>query len=281
MDTEITPNHPPLEQDSDSCKAAIDGQVIQYPRVVRSGSDPPILNQLFGLVSFKIFNPPYMFRGKPIYGAMKMRGNYPDENTALNKAHELVRSVDSKFQIRISNVGEWVLITDNDSVIKDLYDLRENDEEKHIRDRIVHEREAEARKIAKELQENAEALKTGKDIYDCPESLNFYTMKRVTEMKLLEAVLIQERKLNETKNLLIKTHMILRLLEKDNPQYASEWIDNYNNERRKTSLPDFVASTKQFDRYDSTSLEKLQEEYPEIFRSVLSEMELYGDKSEK
>lgn len=275
------PEYPPISNADDVGKAAVEGQLITYPQVVRKNSDPPIQNQVFGNVSFMLFDTPRRFRGKPIYGYVKLRGNHADADSARYDAYRIVRQVDSKFQVRTAPVGHWVPITDNDSgVVEELYDVRENDEEHHIRDEAVKEREREARRIAKELKEGEEKLKSGDDIYDKPESLDFYTMKRVTEMKLSEAISIQKRKLQEVELQLAETHILCRKLEKTNPEYAEQWIENYNKERVKTSLVEFVPSENQFSEYDSTTLEELETKFPELVKVVDGKLETYGKTEE-
>jgi hypothetical protein len=269
-------NYPPLSSQDDVGRAAVEGQFVNYPQVVRTMTDPPIHGQTIGNLSFMLFKTPRMFRNKPIYGYVKLRGNHLDEKSARYDAYRIIREVDSKFQVRCAKIGTWVPITDDDSCIKDLYDVRENDEEKHIRDEAVKEREAEARRIAKEIKEAEDALKNGSDIYDNPESLDFYTMKRVTEMRLTEAYQIAMRKLKELENSMIETHITLRTLEINQPDYSQQWIDVYNRERSKTSLPNFIPSEKQFEQYESTSLAELTEKYPELFEKVKKQMSTYG-----
>lgn len=268
--------YPPLSSQDDVGKAAVEGQTVSYPQVVRTMVDPPINGQNIGNLSFMLFKTPRMFRNKPVYGYVKLRGNHVDEKSARYDAYRIIREVDSKFQVRLAKVGAWVPITDDDSCIKELYDVRENDEEKHIRDEAVKEREAEARRIAKEIKEAEDALKNGSDIYDNPDSLDFYTMKRVTEMRLTEAYQIAMRKLKELENSMIETHIILRTLEITNPDYNDQWIDVYNKERSKTSLPNFIPSEKHFEKYESTQLSELIENYPELYEKAKKQMDTYG-----
>lgn len=274
------PEYPPLNSKDDVGQASIEGQVVEYPQVVRNMTDPPIIGQGFGNLSFMLFEQPRMFRGKPIYGYVKMRGNHLDDKAARYDAYRIVREIDSKFQIRIAKVGVWVPITENDSVVQDMFDVRENDEQKLLRDEAVKEKEAESRRIARELRDAEEKLKEGGDIYDNPESLDFYTMKRVTEMRLAEAVDIAQRKVDDLTVTLAKTHILLRRLETMNPQHVEGWVDNYNRERSKTSLPDFVPGEDQFSRYDATTLAQLEADYPELAATVTKEMGTYGVQDE-
>ncbi len=147
----------------------------------------------------------------------------------------------------------------------------------------VKEKETEARRIAQEIRDAEELLKNGDDIYDRPESIDFYTMKRVTEMRLLESVQIAERKISDIKKSLTETHITLKMLEVTNPQYDVEWIDRYNKERSKTSLPAFVPGEHQFDELCAVTLNDLSEKYPEIYLLAKKKLSECGkqEKSEK
>jgi hypothetical protein len=233
LPTWFNPDYPPLKSNDDVGEVAIEGQVFQYPQVVRKMIDPPIRGQSFGNISFMLFDTPRDFKGKPIYGYVKLRGNYESDSTARFESYKIVREVDSKFQIRIAPVGSWVPITESNAVVKELYDVRESDKEIHLRDEAVKQKEQEARRIANEIREAEDNLKNGSDIYDNPDSLEFYSMKRVTEMRITEAYQYQLRKIKELEKKLGEQRIILKRLEKDHSNYSSEWVDIYNIERKK------------------------------------------------
>lgn len=254
------PEHPSLTDEE--LKAAIEQQVFTYPQVVRQMIDPPISSQRYGSLSFMLFDTPRIFRNKPIYGYVKLRGNYESEVVARKDAFRIVRDIDSKFQVRIAEVGTWVPITENDCVVKELYDVQESEKETHLRDEIAKQKEAETRRIANEIRDAEERLTKGKDIYDDCESIDFYTMKRVTEMKLHETYQTQIMKLKELESKIGEQRIILKTLERNHPTYTNEWIGVYNDERKKTSLPNFIPGETQFDEFESLTLENLLDKFP-------------------
>lgn len=264
--TFFNPDFPHLTND-DIGQAAVNGQVISYPMVVKKMVDPTIVDgdsvQKFGNLSFMLFETPKMFNGKPIYGYVKLRGHYSCEETARNKAYNLVREVDSKYQIRIAPVGVWVPISESDSVIKELYDVREKENEIHLRDQAIKEKEKEDNRKIAEIKEARERLEKDGDIYDDPESIRFYTMKRVTEMTLTEAYHAQVSKIKELEKKIGEQRIILKRIEVDYPNYPSEWIDCYNAERAKTSLSTFIPGETQFAEYEACTLEGLRSQFPE------------------
>jgi len=278
--TWYAPGYPHLKSDDDVGEAAVNGQSVQYPQVVRKNNDPPIIHQSYGNLSFMLFDTPRSFRGKPIYGFVKLRGNHPDKDSAVYDSYRIVREVDSKFQVRIAPVGTWVPITENTSVIDEMIDVREKDDEHHLRDEAVRQREKEVRKIANELKEGEERLKSEEDVYSNTESLDFYTTKRVTETKLFEAVEIQKRKLKELEDKLIETYILCKKLEVKNSDFKDRWVNRYNEELAKTSSPLFTPISSQTDVYEKHSLEDLMGQYPDVNELVDKKMEQYNEKQD-
>jgi len=232
-------------------RAAVEGQLVSYPKVVRRTQDPPITNQEIGCVSFMLYQEPRkLSNGKPVYGFVNLRGNWPNTSVATIEARKLIKEVDSRYQIKLAPVGAWVPITDENAFVKELEDVKMNEEEIHLRDSAAKEKREEQRRIEREIREREEDLKSG-DIYDDPSSLAYYTMKRVTENKLNEAVKAQKRTLENTKLNLKKVRTELKLLEKNNTDHLENWIDCYNMERRKAGIPDYIPSEEEFTAYQN------------------------------
>lgn len=257
------PGYPPLKSDDDVGRAAVEGQIFTYPKVVRKDFDPPITAQSYGNVSLMLFKEPKKTKsGHPIFGFMKLRGNHETEMVSYEGAKKIVREVDSKFQIRLAPVGHWVPITEDDKAVKEIYDVRSSDQEIHLRDEAVKEKESYARKIANELRENEKKLKDGADIYDNPESIDFYTMKRITDMRLTEAYQAAFRKIDEMQKKIGEQRIILKTLEKNHPEYTDQWVDVYNEQRKKSGLNYFIPGETQFEEYEHDTLESLLSKHP-------------------
>jgi Family of unknown function (DUF5832) len=235
-------------------RAAVNGQVEIFPQVVRSMSDPPIAQQKVGNVSFMLFNEPKKLKsGKPVYGFIKLRGNWSDDNLAKKEASKIICEHDSKYKIRIAPVGEWVPLTEDESVVKEQFDIKTTDSPQvQLRDQAVKEKEEENAKIMKELRDKEEELK--KDLYDDQTSLDFYTMKRVTDLRLNENLDIYYKKIEEIKGKIIDTRKITKTLEKDHPEYTSQWLDNYNRELRKAGVPDHIPNVKLMKEYENLNM---------------------------
>jgi len=244
----------------DVLKDAVAGQIAIYPQVVRSQLDPPIAGQAYGNLSFMLFEKPKVSKaGKPIYGFVKLRGNWMDPRTAQDKASKLVKQVDSKFPIKIVQVGSWVPITEDESFVKDMVDVKASDQQPQIRDEAIKKKEEEADDKMRQLREREDQLRKDGDITEDPESLRYYTMKRVTEAKVVEMIEMSEKKLIDMKSKLIVVRDGLCDLEKKHPEYAENWIECWNEERRKSGIPSFLPADKQFAGYEAHKLSRNSE----------------------
>jgi len=241
----LVPGYPPLKAEDSVGQAAVEGQTWFYPQVVRTMVDPPIQGQRLGLLSFMLFKEPRKLRnGKPVYGYVKLRGNWSDESQSKFEASKIIREVDSKYVIRVAPTGAWVPITEEDAFVKEKLDVKMRKDEVALRDEAVKEKEAEQRRIQREIREREEELKRG-DIYDDPTSLTYYSMRRVTELRLMEARDNQLRQIESIKKTLRKVQKETKRLERDHPEYEDQWVDCYNEERRKAGVPDYVPSEDQ------------------------------------
>ncbi len=244
----LCPGYPKLEADVGT--ASVAGQLVHYPQVVRRDVDPPIAGQTYSLVSMQIFSSPQkLSNGDMCYGFMKLRGSHPDESSAIDDAHRIIREVDSKFQVKIAPTGRWLPITQKSSFTKETIDVRESTDEVHLQDLAMKERAARNRQMAREIREREEELKNGGDIYDDPQSLTFYAMKRTTERVLRDHIDRQRKAVESSEASHRETVLILRRLERKFPGYKDQWVERYNEERRKAGITDFILSERDEQAY--------------------------------
>jgi hypothetical protein len=237
-------------------KAAVNGQLVAYPKVVRTQTDPPIPNQTLCNTSFMLFAEPKKLKsGKLLYGFVKNRGNWPDEMSARRSATNIIKEVDSRFQIRMAPVGSWLPITDDDGFVQELIDVKMSDDEKHLRDEAAKEKQSKDRQIMRELREREEEVKSGGDIYDDPTSLKYYSMRRVTEIRLIETRERHVKELKELAGTLKRVMTETKTLERSHPEYLEEWLECYNVERRKSGIPDYIPGEDHIREHDVFSLD--------------------------
>ena len=249
----LVPDYPELT--GDVGQAAVNGQMLYYPKVARSKKDVSVSKQHMGLISFVLLKEPQKLKnGKPLYGFFKLRGNWADLEQAESKGSRIVREQDSKYKIRVVDVGEWLPLTDDDGLAQKNVNvnLDATDEE---RKREIAMREEEANRAAKmrELREREEEVRNGTDYNDDTESLDHYTMKMVVWIRIQENIEQLRNQIASLEGKLEGTRDTLRNLDAKHPEYQGSWIDNYNIERRKSGIPDHVPTQRELDRYVATA----------------------------
>lgn len=247
----LVPSYPPLT--GEVGEAAVNGQIIYYPQVVRSQRDMPVSQQSHGLVSFMLFKEPRKLKsGKPIYGFFKLRGNWGDPDLAVSQASRIVREQDSKYKIRVADVGAWLPISDDDTLDKKTVDVREEEKDTDtLKEIAFKQNEADRRRIMRELAEREDEVKRAPDYNDDPDGIDYYTMKRVTWIRLTENIELQRKQILNLEEKLKFTRGLLADLDSRHPDFVDTWKDNYNKERRRAGIPDYNPSEKEDIEYNA------------------------------
>ena len=167
----------------------------KFPRIDRTYADPIIPMQYIGLISFvpaKGATP----NENGVYGFAKLRGNYPSEIEATQRADHLIRNVDSHHQIYHTYVGRPFPITISSyySEKTDEIDIRK-EMTKDISSNIRKNKDNEEKEI-REIKQREEKLieeskKTEEDPYE-----EYITM-RVKKAQLSWTYLEQIKKIDE------------------------------------------------------------------------------------
>jgi hypothetical protein len=133
---------------------------------------------------------------------------------------------------------------------EEMIDVRTDKSELHLRDRAMKDKEQEEKRIALELKEREEQAKN-EDLYDNTKTLRFYSMRRVTAMRLEENIIAKRAELERLEKILYeKVYAELIALEKEYPEYEDQWIKCFDEERAKSGISPFVPSATQFDEYN-------------------------------
>lgn len=238
-------------------RAAVNGQVFEYPKVTRNGKfiDPIIPDQRFGLLSYQILEKPYVVTkdGKTIkiLGFCKARGNYPNEDEARRLAAKLVREVESVFPVGICPVGIW------QPIVEDLTDVSHErvsinaaeDAEK------VRVQEASRRERMKKVAEDRSAIENqkreanlkrgmGTDAESNPNSLDYAITHISVWIKLFRERMELKAKLKDIESKLKQRHETLEYYRRSRPEFFDNdaWLERMNEERHKVSVPREVLS---------------------------------------
>jgi len=209
--------------------------VKQFLSVERRYADPPDPMQRIGLISFvpaKGATP----NEKGVYGFAKLRGNYPTDNEASEKAEFLIRTVDSYHQIYHSYVGRpFPLCTTSDySGEKIEIDLRQQATDSISAD-IKGKRKDEMRQV-KEIEEREKQLLQESKKEDADDEMDHYITLRVKKAQITWTYIETQKKMEEMKNIIIKTRSQITDLEKESDTYAKDYFEKYRNARKEAGL---------------------------------------------
>ena len=228
-------------------RAAVNGQIFAYPKVLRQKKDPPVPNQNLCLMSFHIFEQPKTITDKngkkvTIRSMAKCRGVYEERDQAVRASAQIVRDIDSVFKIGIGEVGAWVPIVENvDAFSKDIIPV--DTEEEMEKQREMEELRAQKRKKAEEEQRLRKQEKRAQkavlsDPSGDPESLAYTTMQNTTWLGLYRhRETLKQQVKNVTKKLKVQ-HEIIEYLRRRHPVYYENdtWLELANKERAETSV---------------------------------------------
>jgi hypothetical protein len=241
------PTHPSLV--GKEAKDAVTGQ-IGYTQMVRSQVDEPVNQQSFGLISLNLLKTPgKTTTGKPVYGFLKLRGNWADQDQAKMKAAGIIRDVDSKFKVLIAPVGRWIPITE-ETGSAEMVNVSDEEIKKEHED-AVRDAEKEANRIKKEIEEREKEVRDAKDYNDDKDSITYYTMKRNALMSNIETEVQFMKKLESIREAKMKTRHELEVMDKIHPQYREQWVDKMNEERKKAGIKSFEYTDQMRNEYES------------------------------
>lgn len=206
----------------------------KFPMVDRTYADPTLPMQIFGLISFtpaKGATP----NENGVFGFAKLRGNYPSEIEASQRAEFLIRNIDSYHQIYHTYVGRPFPITTSSkySADTDEIDIRK-ETTKSVSHNIKEKRSTDDQQIKEIKQREEKLLAESKreeiDTYDD------YITQRVKLAQLSFTYLEHQKKMAEVKDIIIKTRGIVEDLDKEFPDYKDSYYEKYMQARRDAGL---------------------------------------------
>lgn len=206
-----------------------------FPRVERRYADPVDPMQRIGLISFvpaKGATP----NEKGIYGYSKIRGVYPTDGEASEKAEFLIRNVDSYHQIYHSYVGRPFPLTLSSkySAETDEIDIR-----KAITESVsnnIKNKKNEEQKIIKEIEDREKELLSDTTNREEADPFDNYITLKVKKAQITWTYIETEKKLQEMKDIIIKTRQELKDIDKENDDYSEKYFSKYMDARKTSGL---------------------------------------------
>ena len=206
----------------------------KFPRVDRTYADPAINMQNIGLISFvpaKGATP----NESGIFGFAKLRGNYSTEMEASQRAEYLIRNVDSYHQIYHTYVGRPFPITASSKFSAETSEIDIRKETAKTISQNVKDKKDEEQKIIQEIKEKEERLIAESKREDVDPYEEYITM-RVKKAQLIFTYLEHQRKMEEVKNILIKTRKTVSDMDDTYPEFKNSYYKKYMDARVEAGI---------------------------------------------
>lgn len=233
--------HPALsEEEVKNAMTTLDNNkfVKKFLRVERRYADPVEPMQRIGLISFvpaKGATP----NAKGVYGFAKIRGNYPTDREASERAEFLIRNADSYHQIYHAYVGRPFPCTISSDYSEETseIDLRKAMTES-VSASIKQKKNNERREIKEIEDRETQLLAEAKQEEEEP--LDFYTTLRVKKAQVTWTYLETQKKLEEMKATIVKTRGQIEKMEGESGEYAKHYFKKYCDARSESGLDNSI-----------------------------------------
>ena len=211
--------------------------VDKFPKLERRYADPALSLQTIGLISWvpaKGATP----NEQGIYGFAKLRGNFATEIEANERAEYIIRNVDSYHQIYHAYVGRPFPLTNNPKFVAEVaeVDIRKNTTDS-ISNNIKNKKDEEQR-VADEIKDREKMLLSDTTDKDGDDPYELYTTLKVKKAQITWTYLETKKKLDEMKEIIIKTTSELNELDAQSDDYKKKYFEKYMEARRESGLSD-------------------------------------------
>ena len=232
-----TQGHPPLpEEDVKNAMNELNNNkyVKSFLKVERTYADPVEPMQRIGLISFvpaKGATPDE----KGVYGFAKLRGNYPTDQEASERAEFLIRNVDSYHQIYHAYVGRPFPCTVSSDYSEETseIDLRKSMTES-VSSSIKQKKKTESQQVKEIEEREKQLLEEAKKEEEEPS--DFYTTLRVKKAQVTWTYLETKKKMDQMQETIIKTRAEIEKMDKEDESYAKNYFKKYCDAREKSGL---------------------------------------------
>lgn len=229
--------HPKLsEQEVVNAMEELDNReyVKKFLRVERRYADPVEPMQRIGLVSFvpaKGATP----NANGIYGFAKLRGNYPTDQEASERAEFLIRNADSYHQIHHAYVGRPFPLTERTDFAGDTteIDIRK-DMTDSVSASIKQKKKSERAQIQEIEKREQELLAESKREEQDP--MEWYITLRVKKAQITWTYFETMKKVEEMKKTIMKTREEISAMDAKDKSYSERYYKKYCDARSESGL---------------------------------------------
>jgi hypothetical protein len=221
--------------------------VKKFPSVDRTYADPPVPMQNIALFSFtpaKGASP----NENGVFGFAKVRGSYSTPIEADERAEFLIRNVDSYHQLYHLYVGRPFPITSSSKYSAETteVDIRK-ETTKAISENIKQEKNKEQKTVT-DMKEREEAMLAESEKARNDDGLGDpdidpyenYITQSVKKAQLSWTFLEHLKKLEEVRDIIIKTRANLEKIDIEHPEFKSKYFEKYMDARKKSGLDEKI-----------------------------------------
>lgn len=193
--------------------------IVKFPKVERLPVDPPIAGQSWGLFSFKFLPKPV----KGVYGFLKFRGAFSNENDYEKHAENIIRTVDSKHRIWPYQAGRWMPITTNEEFATETLEIDQQDELKRIYNQQETNEEKNAKQNVREIQNREKKLREeAAKKYTDTSTIEYYAQKTMSIQQIESWLQMVRQRKRQLLKALHDTKEELERIESEHPEYIDQ-----------------------------------------------------------
>ena len=215
-------------------------QNLLFPRSVKSTTDPILMGQEYGLISF---TPAHDVQPNKngIYGVMKLRGNFSTIDESEKYAERLIRTHDSYNEIHVVRTGQVFPLTKKAELVEETINVDINKEADKIVSESVKEKRNKEKIEMKNIQEREKKLlkenqEILKDEYK-QDPIDEYTMLRVKKAQLMWTLIQTKKRINdEILPALKKTKKSIMEMNEEYPEFDKMYYDRYIEARKSVGI---------------------------------------------
>jgi hypothetical protein len=213
--------------------------IRNYPATERTFADPSIPGQKLCLVSF-IPSVDAVPDKDGVYGMMKVRGCYDNEEEADDRAELLIRTVDSYHKIFTAFVGKPFPATTSSKWSADMNEIDIKKKVTEVISKDIKRQRMEEKKEIEDIKDREKKLM--EDVEKDFDPYERYIELRVKKAQLVWTYLETQKKMDEMKESIVKTREEIAELDAEEPSFFSTYREKYMLARRDAGLKDDDAS---------------------------------------
>lgn len=223
------PSAKPLDQAE--LKVALRNNATSHREFIRANVDQPIADQDWGDIAFNFLETPLILPdNQPFYGWFKLRGSYPNEDSAVKYIERMLQHHDSKSKNWAVPVGKWVPLTSSNMLTKQFHEVSNDEWRKNEQTTKQKEKEQIA-----DIRTREEKLKAGTEQYE-EDSLDFYITKKVGMAEVEYTAKRAADTLRQAEKSLEKIKKTISSLDAKYPEHKKNALAKYNEERVAAGL---------------------------------------------